>query len=175
MISPPSAFSPHDEEKRTGFDATCCEYLGSRCARRLHFDPQAPQELSKPGQLPCSCGAPIQSAGAPRPTTPRAYDHGCCSSERHRQSRSRLRAKIFLTVLPLPITAWLRALVAHVVLRKNRSIGIGTTLCKWLLSLDASPRCTAWTCSAGSIHRAFEQIHWAWSWASAQPCPPQIP
>ena len=51
-------------------------------------DPQAPQDSSKRGQLPCSCAAPIQSAGAPRPTTPRAYDLGWCSSERHRQSQS---------------------------------------------------------------------------------------
>ena len=77
------------------------------------------------------------------------------------------RAKIFLTVLPLPITAWVRALAAHVLLRKHRPIGLGTTLCKWLLCLDASPRCRAWTCSAGSIHRAFKEIHWAWIWASA--------
>ena len=69
------------------------------------------------------------------------------------------RAKIFLTVLPLPITAWARALAAHVLLRKHRPIGLGTTLCKWLLCLDASPRCRAWTCSAGSIHGAFKQIH----------------
>ena len=37
-------------------------------------------------------------------------------------------AKIFLTVLPLLVTAWVRALVAHVLLRKHRPIGLGTTL-----------------------------------------------
>jgi hypothetical protein len=54
-----------------------------------------------------------------------------------------------------------------VLLPKHRPIRLGTTLCKLLLCLDASPRCRTLTCSAGSIHRAFKQIRWAWIWASA--------